>query len=199
MKKFGLIMLSIGMMTHGAIGQEIQEAVKYCNGDVVFIKNTSLKSGNLIPNGKTKYNYVGVIFIEEGIPMVYHAMEPISKTPIETFLNMSESRDFKIKRLNEQHLLNKEVVETMHTFAKAKLNSHYDGRLSLNNDELYNAEFVYKMYQQALGIKLSEPKALNNLKNDPLALDFLKEAYGDEILNEKMVVLGDLYHSVYME
>jgi hypothetical protein len=199
MKNFYLVLLCIGMMFQYGKAQNNTELTPFLNGDVVFIKHSKLKSGNLIPNGKTKYNYVGVIFMEDGIPMVYHATEPISKTHLEAFIDLSEGRDYKIKRLSEQNLLNTDVIQTMHTFAKAKLHSHYDGKLSLTNDELYNSEFVYKMYQHALGIKLSEPKPLADLKNDPLTLDFLKEAYGDQILNEKMVVLGDLYHSIYME
>ncbi len=170
----------------------------YKNGDVIFIKNKKIQGGSLIPNGKTKYNYVGVLFYENGKPMIYHAMEPVSKCSVEEFMGMGDG-DYKVRRFMEQELLTVDVINTMHTFAKAKLNSHYDGKLSLKSDELYNAEFVYKMYQSALGIKLSEPKPLNELKNEPATLDFLKEAYGNSILDEKMVVIGDIYNSLYME
>lgn len=169
------------------------------DGDVIFIKHKKLMGNSPIPNGKTKFNYVGVVFIESGIPMVYHATEPVSSCNIDEFINMSDGKDYKIRRLYEQNLLNKDVVATMRSFAKAKLATHYDNKLTLNNDELYNAEFVYKMYQSCLGIPLVKPKALSELKNDPVSLDFLKEAYGDNIVNEKMIVIGDIYHSEFME
>jgi hypothetical protein len=170
---------------------------KYQNGDVIFINNK--KSGSSpIPNGKTKFNYVGVIFIENGVPMVYHATEPVSVSNIDDFVNMSVNKEFKVRRLYETELLNPDVVATMRSFAKAKLQNHYDNKLTLNNDELYNAEFVYKMYQQCLGIPLTKPKTIDYYKPDPTSLDFLKEAYGNAILTEKMVVIGDIYNSEYM-
>jgi hypothetical protein len=170
---------------------------KFQNGDVIFIKNKKI-GASLIPNGKTKFNYVGVVFIENGVPMVYHATEPVSSTGIEDFVNLSENKEFKIRRLYERELLNNDVVATMRSFARAKLQMHYDNKLTLNNDELYNAEFVYKMYQQCLGIPLTKPKTLDNYKSEVSSLEFLKEAYGDAILTEKLVVIGDIYNSEFM-
>lgn len=169
------------------------------NGDVIFIKNKKLIGNNLIPNGKTNFNYVGVIFIENGVPMVYHATEPVSSCNVDDFIAMSVDKHYKIRRLFEQQLLTPDVVATMRSFAKAKLQTHYDNKLTLNNDELYNAEFVYKMYQSCLGIPLTKPKTLSAYKNDAASLDFLKEAYGDGIMTEKLVVIGDIYHSEFME
>lgn len=180
----------------------IATAFAYCqeyqNGDLIFIKNK--KSGSSpIPNGKTKFNYVGVIFIENGKPMVYHATEPVSESSLNDFIdNLAEGREYKIRRLYEKELLNADAVATMRTFAKAKLQNHYDSKLTLNNDELYNAEFVYKMYQQCLGIPLTKPKTIESYNPDPTSLEFLKEAYGNTILTEKMVVIGDIYNSEFM-
>ncbi len=169
------------------------------DGDVVFIKNKKLIGNSLVPNGKTDFNYVGVVFIENGVPMVYHATEPVSSCNIDEFIGMSVGKNYKIRRLFEQELLTKDVVATMRSFAKAKLQTHYDNKLTLNNDELYNAEFVYKMYQSCLGIPLTKPKVLSAYKNETTSLDFLKEAYGDAIMNEKLIVIGDIYHSEFLE
>ncbi|MBK7817357.1 MAG: hypothetical protein IPJ60_07125 [Sphingobacteriaceae bacterium] len=167
------------------------------DGDIIFIKNKKV-GASLIPNGKTKFNYLGVIFIENGVPMVYHATEPVSSSNVDDFINLSEGREYKIRRLYEQELLDKDVVSTMRSFAKAKLQMHYDSKLTLNNDELYNAEFVYKMFQQCLGIPLAKPKTLDSYKNEAASIEFLKDAYGPAILTEKMVVTGDIYNSEYV-
>lgn len=198
--KIGLMVaMIIATLTYSKAQTAEQADTTFKDGDVVFIKNKKMAGNSLIPNGKTRFNYVGVIFIENGVPMVYHATEPVSSCNIDQFISMSEDKDFKIRRLFEQNLLTKDVVSTMRSFAKAKLQTHYDNKLTLNNDELYNAEFVYKMYQSCLGIPLTKPKMLGDYKNDAVSLDFLKEAYGDNILNEKMVVIGDIYNSEYME
>jgi len=179
--------------------QTANEGKVITDGDVIFIKNKTLGGNSLLPNGKTQFNYVGVIFIEDGIPMVYHATEPISKCSLKEFIGKSHGGDYKIRRLYDPSVLTDDVIGTMHTFAKAKLGEHYDNSLNLNNEQLYNAEFVYKMYQNALGILLVDPRPLSEYKNDATSLEFLKEAYGDDIMNEKMVVVGDIYHSKYME
>ncbi len=186
-----IVILALVLSTALTFAQNFQ------NGDLIFIRNK--KSGSSpIPNGKTKFNYVGVIFIENGKTVVYHATEPVSETSLDDFIDLSENKEFKVRRLYEKELLNSDVVATMRSFAKAKLSMHYDNKLTLNNDELYNAEFVYKMYQQCLGIPLTKPKTIDSYKPDPTSLEFLKEAYGNTILTEKMVVIGDIYNSEYM-
>ncbi len=187
------------LLTGISLAQQTNNGKIVYDGDVVFIKNKKLGSSSLLPNGKTSYNYVGIIFIENGKPFVYHATEPISKCSLEDFISLSQNKDYKIKRLWDISVLTSDVVETMHTFAKAKLGEHYDSKLTLNNDQLYNAEFVYKIYQSALGILLAEPKPMNEYKHDGVSLEFLKEAYGDDIVYEKVLVIGDLYNSKYME
>ena len=58
---------------------------------------------------------------------------------------MSTGGEFMIKRLIEQEVLSTEVMDKMHGWAKAKLGIHYDNKVNLNNDELCNTEFVWKV------------------------------------------------------
>lgn len=204
MKKSGLIKAILSAILVLALvgvsfSQEENGKLKLIgNGDVIFIKNKKTNGNSLLPNGKTNFNYVGVVFVEDGVKMVYHATEPVSKCRLDEFIAMSEGNDYKIKRLYDASVLTDDVIKTMHTFAKAKLGNHYDNKLNLNNEDLYNAEFVYKMYQSGLGIMLVQPKPLSEYKTDSGSLEFLKEAYGNEILTEKMIVIGDIYNSKYM-
>lgn len=200
MKKLKGIYLIIALVaTNYFHAQNLLSDSTFKDGDVIFIKNKKLIGSNLIPNGKTSFNYVGVVLIENGEPIVYHATEPVSSCSINDFLNLSEGRSYKIRRMYEQELLTKDVVATMRSFAKAKLQTHYDNKLTLNNDEFYNAEFVFKMYQACLGIPLTKPKPITAYKPDAVALDFLKESYGAGILTEKLVIIGDIYNSEFLE
>ena len=112
---------------------------------------------------------------------------------------LSDDGQFKVRSLYDKSLLTKEALQTMHTFAKAKLNTHYDSKLTITSDEVYNAEFIYKIYQSGIGLALTSPKTFSDYKNDPLSIEFLKEAYGENIMNEKLIVVGDIYHSEFME
>jgi len=200
MKTLKRIYLIIAILTTSYFhAQKLLNDSLFKDGDVIFIKNKKLIGSNLIPNGKTIYNYVGIVLIENGAPVVYHATEPVSSCGINEFLNLSEGRSYKIRRMYEQELLTNDVVSTMRSFAKAKLQMHYDNKLTLNNDELYNAEFVYKIYQACLGIPLTKPKALSAYKPDAVAIDFLTESYGVGILTEKLVIIGDIYNSEFLE
>jgi hypothetical protein len=168
------------------------------DGDIVFIKTD--KANSFLPNGNSKFNYAGVIFIEEGVPMVYYATEPLKKCNIDEFKKMSIGGEFNIKRLIEQEELNADVIAKMHGWAKAKLGIHYDNKINLNNDELYNAEFVWKIYKSCLGLPLSEPKEIKEYKiEDANVKEFLVDAFGPKIFDEKMVAIGDIYRSTFLE
>lgn len=170
------------------------------DGDIIFIKNVETKGKNLVPNGKSKFNYVGIVFLENAVPYVYHAKEPFSKTLLTDFVKLSEKSEFGIKHLAEEELLTPEVIQIMKNFAIAKIGSSYDNQLNLNNNTLYNSEFVWKTYQTALGLPLCIPREIKEYKVDnPATIEFLTDAYGETILNEKVVTVGDIYQSQFLE
>ena len=88
----------------------------------------------------------------------------------------------------------------MHTFAKAKLGSTYANQLNLNNENLYNPEFVWKIYKSALGLPLSAPEEVKECEiENSVITEFLTDAYGEAILNEKIVAVGDIFQSQFLE
>ena len=170
------------------------------NGDIVFIKNKETKGKSLLPNGKSKYNYVGIIFIENDVPIVYHSKEPLSKCTFDEFMKLAEGKEYDIKQLAEKDLMTADAVHTMHNFAMAKVGTSFDNSLKLNNELMYNAEFIWKIYQAGTGVPLCIPREIREYKVDnPAAIEFLTEAYGEAIMNEKIVTVGDLYQSQFLE
>ena len=168
------------------------------DGDIIFIKTN--KANSFLPNGNSKFNYAGVIFIENDVPTVYYATEPLKKCSVDEFKKMSIGGEYNIKRLIEQEELTADVITKMHNWAKAKLGLHYDNQIKLNNDELYNAEFVWKVYKSCLGLPLSEPKEIKEYKiDDPTTKEFLVDAFGPKIFDEKMIAIGDIYRSSFLE
>src|SRR6218665_2665092 len=88
------------------------------NGDIIFIKNKDIKGKSLLPTGKSKFNYVGIVFFDKDVPMVYHAMEPLTKCSVDNFLLLCEGKDVVVKHLAEEELLTEEVIKTMRGFAE---------------------------------------------------------------------------------
>jgi hypothetical protein len=200
-----VLILSVFSFSNFANAQENKENEEYTdsvykNGDIIFIKNRQLEGNNLIPTGKTKYTYTGIIFLEGEQPYVYFAAEPVKKLPLNEFLKFTVDNKHVIKRLIDQSLLTSDALATMKSFANAKLGQHYDNQLKLSNDELYNAEFVWKIYKSCVGLPLSMPKELQEYKIDQeVNKEFLTEIYGPAILTEKMVAIGDIYRSNYVQ
>ncbi|MBA3683315.1 MAG: hypothetical protein H0W73_19430 [Bacteroidetes bacterium] len=187
-----VVAISYAQTTEAVLETQIKD------GDIVFIKTN--KANSFLPNGNSKFNYAGVIFIESDVPMVYYATEPLKKCNLEEFKKMSIGGEFMVKRLIEQEVLTGDVISKMHSWATAKLGLHYDNKINLNNDELYNAEFVWKVYKSCLGLPLSEPKELKEYKiEDPNAKEFLLDAFGQKIFDEKMIAIGDIYRSTFLE
>ncbi len=191
-----LILAGLSFGFSQTVNAPVETQIK--DGDIIFIKTN--KANSFLPNGNSKFNYAGVIFIENDVPMVYFATEPLKKCSVEDFKKMSIGGEFNIKRLIEQEELTKDVINKMHTWANGKLGLHYDNQIKLNNDELYNAEFVWKVYKSCMGLPLSEPKELKEYKiEDANTKEFLIDAFGPKIFDEKMVAIGDIYRSTFLE
>src|ERR1700756_2669922 len=68
-------------------------------GDIVFISNPSGQGKAIQLATKSKYTHVGIVFVEKGIPYVYHAVEPVTKSTFEEFVNYSADGKCVVKRL----------------------------------------------------------------------------------------------------
>lgn len=192
MKKSTLVLLA-------ALSLSGAKAQKLVDGDIIFIQNKALEGKDLLPTGKSKFNYLGVIFHENGIPYVYHAAASFTRTPLEEFRKMATGDAF-TKHLEEEEMMGPDVIKAMKSYANAKLGSPYDNRISLVTEDLYNAEFAWKVYQSAIGLSLCQPKPLKDYKfNSSLTIEFLKEAYGPAVMDEPIVTVGDIYNSKFLE
>jgi hypothetical protein len=168
------------------------------NGDIIFIKNNQLANSQS-SNNADKFNCVGVIFRENNHPMVYFGAEPLKKIPYSEFLNLAEGRKYSIKWLSESSLMTDEVINTMRTYATAKLGTPYDNNENLNNEELYNAEFVWKLYRGALGVNLCEPREKELTASGDNNKKFKPTKNKTSNLSNKFVSIMDIYKSILLE
>ena len=114
------------------------------NGDIVFIVNPSGQGKAIQLATKSKYTHVGIVLIENGKTMVYHAVEPVSKNTFDEFVDMSADGKFYIKRLKDQSLLTEQSITKMLAEAKSQLGIHYDLGFNWSDEELYCSEFAAK-------------------------------------------------------
>jgi uncharacterized protein YycO len=171
------------------------------NGDIVFIVNPSGQGKAIQLATKSKYTHVGIVMIENGKAMVYHAVEPVSKNTFEEFVNMSADGKYYIKRLKDQSLLTEVNLKKMLAEAKSQLGIHYDLAFNWGDDQLYCSEFVWKLYNHALGIDIGKLRQLKDFDlTHPAVKQKLTERYGKNIpMDEKMISPGDMYDSALLE
>jgi hypothetical protein len=174
-----------------------QTIIKTCkDGDLVFITTASIPVNSLIPQGRTHFNCMGIVFLENGTPMVYYAAEPLRKCSFDDFIKLSTHGKYDIKRLSDTELLSEDVINTMRIYASVKIGLPYDDKLNWQNEAMYNSEFIWKLFKSCVGLplcKLKEVKQLRANQSDKVAN--LVEKLGTQVMDEKFVIIGDIYKS----
>src|SRR3954466_4540620 len=107
------------------------------NGDLIFIVNPWGQGKAIQLATHSKYTHIGIIFIENGKPGVYHAVEPVSKSSLSEFIAMSADGTYEVKRLKDQSVLSDATVSNMLKQAKSQLGIHYDLWFGWDNTRLY--------------------------------------------------------------
>jgi hypothetical protein len=195
MRKFSLLVLIAWGFACRAAGDPLK------NGDLIFIMNPAGQGKAIQLATGSKYTHVGIVFIENGKPVVYHAVEPVMKSPLNEFVGMSVDGKYEVRRLKDQKALAGDVLSKMRRQAISQLGRHYDWGFSWSDDELYCSEYVWKLYSSALHVEIGSPRPLKAFDlSNALVKSTLQHRYGDAIpLDEKMISPGDMFSSDLLE
>ncbi|MBA2611283.1 MAG: YiiX family permuted papain-like enzyme [Bacteroidetes bacterium] len=192
--------IAFGFISSGKI--KIRKgSLQHKNGDIIFIVNPSGQGKAIQLATKSKYTHVGIIFFEDGKEYVYHAVEPVMRSPLNEFTSMSADGTYEIKRLKDQSLLTPEAIIKMLSDAKSKLGTHYDLGFSWDDKQLYCSEFVWKVYNKTLNLSIGALRPLKEFDlTHPAVKQKMEERYGKNIpMDEKMISPGDMYNSNLLE
>lgn len=167
--------------------QEI-ETNQIKEGDIIFHTSKSSQSLAIQKVTKSRYSHMGIIFKDGNQFYVYEAIQPVSKTPLQSWINRGEEKHFVIKRLKDTSL-SKSKVNEMKVEAHAHFGKAYDLTFEWTDDKMYCSEYVWKIYKEVLDIEIG---ALQQLKefdlSIPLVQQKVKERYGDRIPMEEKVI-----------
>lgn len=171
------------------------------DGDIVFIVNNQGQGRAIQLATHSKFTHVGIVFFENGKPMVYHAVEPVMKSTLAEFISFSGDGRYEMRRLKNRTVLTDSVIRVMKSLAAKELGKHYDLDFNWSDEEMYCSEYVWKIYKRALGIELGQLKPLGAFDlSHPVVKEMLEERYDGNIpLNEKMISPGDMYESNLVE
>jgi hypothetical protein len=191
----------IPVLAFFTFGCQAQQAPSVQDGDIIFIVNPSGQGKAIQLATKSKYTHVGVIFYENGKPVVYHAVQPVSVNTLEEFKSMSSEGKYEIKRLKDKSVLNKETVERMRKEAKGKLGKDYDIYFNWGDDELYCSEFVWKIFNKYTSLEIGSLRPLKDFDlSSPTVKEIMTRRYGRNIpYEEKMISPGDMFESTLLQ
>jgi hypothetical protein len=161
------------------------------DGDIIFIKNRNMPPANE-PGDKKNFNCTGIIIHDNEHAYVYFMDDVFKKMLITEFIGLSENKKYSVKWLMEKDLVDQTAINTMQTYCNAKIGDKKDLEENLSSEELFNAEFVWKIYMSTLGVKLSEPKEINI--SATTKKDLTSSGYAN-----KTVSVRDIYRSDLLE
>lgn len=167
------------------------------DGDIIFQRSFSSQSDAISLSTHSPYTHCGVVISESGKWVVYHATQPVSKTPLKDWIASGDGGKYVIKRLKEPAQLSKESLQKLRTYLNRQLGKKYDFLFAWSDDKIYCSELVWKAYWNGCGIKLATPKKIGDFDlTSKIVKVKLQEKYGSNVpLNETVVAPSTVFES----
>lgn len=164
------------------------------DGDILFQDIGGGQSDAIALATQCHWTHVGIAFRDNGKWMVYEAVGPVKKTPLSEWIGQGHGH-YVVKRWNERAKLDAATVAKLKAAATPYMGRAYDWQFLWSDEKIYCSELVWKMYEEGLGVRLCEPKALKDWHlNSDLVQRTMKERYGSALpLDEPMVAPATLF------
>ncbi|WP_340533039.1 YiiX family permuted papain-like enzyme [Escherichia coli] len=156
-------------------------------GDIIFQISLSSQSKAIQLATHSDYSHTGMLVMRNKKPYVFEAVGPVKYTPLSQWISRGEKSKYIVRRVEGG--LTTEQQQKLVQMAQRYLGKPYDFSFSWSNDRQYCSEVVWKVYHDALGMRIG---SLQNLKELDLSLPLvrakLKERYGKNIPLDETVV-----------
>lgn len=173
----------------------VSAAATLHDGDIIFQTSRSAQSAAIQRATHSPYSHVGVVLFRDGEPFVFEASATVRYTPLADWIARGDGGRHVVKRLTLE--LTPAQSAKLHAVAQTFLGKPYDLYFEWSDERIYCSELVWKMYQQALGVRLG---ALQKLREfdlaDPLVQAKMRERYGSHVpLDEPVISPGTQFAS----
>jgi len=149
------------------------------DGDIIFINKNSEQ--------KKELNFAGIVIIDNKIPFVFFADSSIIKCAVSDFISKSYKKKHAVKRIIDTEVLTKDGIANMKSNATSRLNTTLENISYFNTINIYNAEFIWKIFQSSVGLAICDKKSVKiDLPNQKTE-------------NKKIVDINDLFESEQLE
>ena len=160
------------------------------NGDLIFQTSRSGQSKAIQLATKSKYSHCGIIYKDGNDCYVFEAVQPVKRTPLDSWIARGQDGKYAIKRLkNADQVLTPTTLIKMKQVGDQFNGKNYDRTFEWSDDRIYCSELIWKIYERATGIEIGKLEKLSNfdLTNEAV-LKIMKERYGNKIPTEEIVI-----------
>jgi hypothetical protein len=160
------------------------------NGDIVFQTSRSSQSLAIQLATKSPYSHMGIVYLRDGEPFVFEAVQPVKLTPLRTWIERGDRKHFVAKRLREaDSRLTPETLQKMRAAGEQLSGKDYDLYFEWSDDRIYCSELVWKVFERGAGIRLGAQETIADFDlSHPAVQAKVKERYGDQIPLDEVVV-----------
>ncbi len=185
MKRLALALILLAQV---ACGNSSQPAVK--DGDLIFQKSRSSQSLAVQRATGSPYSHMGIVLLRGGKPFVLEASATVRYTPLNRWIARGDGSHYVVKRLkNAPTVLTASALEKLHGAARQFTGRPYDITFEWSDDRIYCSELVWKIYDNALNIKIGELQRIKEFNlSDPVVQAKLRERYGAHIPMDEPVI-----------
>jgi len=160
------------------------------NGDIVFQTSRSSQSLAIQLATKSPYSHMGIVYVRDGRPFVFEAVQPVKLTPLEEWIARGERAHFVAKRLRDAgSVLTAEALQAMRAVGERFAGKDYDLYFEWSDDRIYCSELVWKVFDEGAGIEIGERQTIADFDlTHPAVRAKLEERFGDRIPRDEVVV-----------
>jgi hypothetical protein len=160
------------------------------DGDIVFHTSRSAQSLAIQLATKSPYSHMGIVYVRDGKPFVFEAVQPVKLTPLDDWTKRGEGGHFVVKRLRDADArLTVDTLRKMRAVGEQLAGRDYDPYFEWSDDRIYCSELVWKVFERGAGIELGELQTIADFDlSHPAVQAKVRERYGDDVPLDEIVV-----------
>jgi uncharacterized protein YycO len=172
------------------------------DGDIIFQTSRSAQSLAIQRASNSKYSHMGLIVFQAGKPFVFEAVKTVRLTPLANWIARGQGGHYVVKRLRDASTrLTPAALKKLRAAAEQYAGKPYDLTFEWSDKRIYCSEFVWKAYDQALGVQIGALQKLHEFNlEDPAVQAKMRERYGTRIpLQEPAISPAAMFESALLQ
>jgi len=154
------------------------------SGDIIFQRSPLIQHRVMGWISESRINHCGIIIKEDDQFFVLEVVDRVKKTPLKEWIKRGWDERFIVARVRSFSEINRNDIAIT---AKLFMGRLYDWKFSWDDNKLYNAEFVRKIYERSSSIYLGRIFRFRYSNLSPAYQDSLKKFPWQALENQEII------------